>query len=93
MKRLLLVLLLTSCASPDTVIVKWHKVDDPDTFCRAIAPANKTYIPGGKFLGCKWSESGICHIAAKDFTKITEMKEAAILGHELKHCFDGEWHK
>ena len=65
-------------------VVTWVTVDDVDETCRSIGAAD----PGlfRKIYGCAKYTKSTCRI----FTaKITSME---ILGHELRHCFEGKFH-
>jgi hypothetical protein len=54
--------------------------------------ATKSY-GNQKILGCQFiADDGICTIVAKDFATETNYREMYVLGHEVKHCFDGKWH-
>lgn len=39
-------------------------------------------------LGCQRWKNGVCYVVAMDYGGDT----LTTLGHELKHCFDGDWH-
>lgn len=87
--KYLLLLLLAGCAT-DTMQVVWHKSDDPDRDCRAVVRTPEGAI--SKYRGCSWKDKGVCHVIARDFTLPSEREAMATLGHELKHCADGQWH-
>ena len=87
--------LLTACSSVQTTdpvfysktkTIQWRRVADVDTYCRTLLPD----LPTGKvYKGCsQWSKvTEKCTIV----TGLTDNFE--IIGHELKHCFAGEFHK
>lgn len=79
---------LTGCAT-DTMQVVWHKSTDPDRDCRAVV---RTPDGFNKYLGCSWKDKGVCHFISRDFTLASERDAMAVVGHELKHCADGQWH-
>lgn len=97
----LFLLLLTGCSTVpvDGVIpIKWHKTDKAWLEASKFMPVTRSdmfSMQGGSFWDGK-----VCHVFAPD----PKMKEVAgkkfytenqwaILGHEVKHCFDGAFHK
>ena len=91
---LIVFFLLTGCshfiAKPyneritQTTVVTWTTVDNIDETCRSMGSAD----PGlfRRINGCVEYTRYTCRI----FTaKITSME---ILGHELRHCFEGKFH-
>ena len=89
---LLVCLLLAGCLSipvkPQTVTVEWHRTDNAEFYCNAKARKGKVLV------GCQywlWSaDSGlVCHVVAPDGT---DDEILSVVGHELKHCFDNDWH-
>ena len=86
---------LTACSAVPTTdpifysktkTIQWRKVDNVDEYCRTILPELKA---GKTYTGCsQWSKvTEKCTIV----TGLTDNFE--IVGHELKHCFVGEFHK
>ena len=87
--------LLTACSSVQTTdpvfysktkTIQWRRVADVDTYCRTLLPE---LTPGKLYKGCsQWSKvTEKCTIV----TGLTDNHE--IIGHELKHCFVGGFHK
>lgn len=83
--------LLAGCASPqlDAVTVRWVRVEDPLAECRKVYPA----APLWGVRGCAVMRGAECTIYARDVAGPEDRERLATLGHELKHCFDGRWHK
>jgi hypothetical protein len=98
---ILLVVLVSACAapppaSPDSgVAVVWNRVEDPHATCQGLS-GRKTFF---NVLGCShWQEPvaagapRTCAIYAPAPRNERDMQRFATLGHELMHCFDGNWH-
>lgn len=101
--RVLLVVLaaiLPACAAtpgaPEGgVAVVWNRVEDPHATCEALS-GRKNFF---NVLGCsQWSEPSapgaarVCSIYAPQPRSERDVQRFATLGHELMHCFDGNWH-
>jgi hypothetical protein len=97
----LLILLVPACASTqkssgeEGVAVVWNRVEDPHATCQALS-GRKTFF---NVLGCsQWQEPvaegapRTCAIYAPAPRNERDMQRFATLGHELMHCFDGNWH-
>jgi len=98
---LLLTLLLPACsttpaAAPDAgVAVVWNRVEDPHATCESLS-GRKSFF---NVLGCsQWSQPAaqgaprVCSIYAPAPRNERDLQRFATLGHELMHCFDGNWH-
>jgi hypothetical protein len=97
---LLALLILPGCAatkpaSSEGVAVVWHRVDEPHRVCEALS-GRKTFF---NVLGCShWAEPQAaggprtCAIYAPEPRTEKDLQRFATLGHELMHCFDGNWH-
>lgn len=88
----LITMLLAGCASaPAGVAVEWIKtpLETVHDICRAQSTAVLVY---GRIYGCTIRTATGCKIYASDFEE-SETAKMAVLGHELKHCFDRSWHK
>ena len=57
-------------------------VDDVSETCRGLSPLHQ----GKNFLGCAKYNNRACTIYVSRTTRLS------ILGHELRHCFEGHWH-
>lgn len=89
---------LVACATPqsagDHVTVVWNRVDDVQTVCQNLAGRKEVFA----IRGCsKWSDgfrSGerVCSIYVPPPKTELDTQAFATLGHELLHCFDGNWH-
>ena len=97
--RLLLVaaaVLVAGCAAApgaerrDAVEVVWMRVDDVHRTCQGLA-GRKEFLA---ILGCsRWSAAQRrCEIYAPEPRSERDVQRFATLGHELMHCFDGNWH-
>ena len=98
--RALLVLVLAAlpgCASKHEprVAVVWNRVEAPQRVCESLS-GRKNFF---NILGCsQWSEPAIsggprvCSIYAPAPRTEHDTQRFATLGHELMHCFDGNWH-
>jgi len=96
----LLIALLPACASTTApadsgVAVVWNRVEDPHAACEALS-GRKNFF---NVLGCsQWSEPKaegaprVCSIYAPAPRNERDTQRFATLGHELMHCFDGNWH-
>lgn len=95
MNKLLLalsVVLLSGCASTPRApqkdfTVVWHRTSSTtvaDAFCQ---PSKRSGRPSFKpLLGCQyWTVGNVCHVVSYELDMET-------LGHELRHCFDGQFH-
>jgi hypothetical protein len=100
MKILLALVLvaLPGCATQrasERVAVVWNRVEDPHRVCESLS-GRKNFF---NILGCsQWSDpvsSGaprVCSIYAPAPRSAHDTQRFATLGHELMHCFDGNWH-
>jgi len=93
---------LAACTTPqpvgDHITVVWNRVDDVQAACQQLSGQ----VTGQKQIfavrGCsKWNETDragqrICSIYAPMPRTETDKESFATLGHELMHCFDGNWH-
>jgi hypothetical protein len=101
--RVLLLLaagLLPACAATTPpadagVAVVWNRVEDPHTACESLS-GRKNFF---NVLGCsQWSAAAaegaprVCSIYAPAPRNERDVQRFATLGHELMHCFDGNWH-
>lgn len=86
-------LLLAACAAPppaanDNVTVVWNRVEEPHRVCESLS-GRKSFF---KILGCSHRSQGLCTIYAPAPASERDRERFATLGHELMHCFDGNWH-
>lgn len=67
-------------------VIRWVTVPDPDAECRALQGDFSRDSSRGKIRACaKWT--------SKTCTIITGAETShALLGHELRHCFEGKFH-
>jgi len=89
---------LAACATPqsagDHVTVVWSRVDDVQAVCQNLAGRKEVFA----IRGCsKWNEADrsgqrVCSIYVPTPRNETDTQTFATLGHELMHCFDGNWH-
>ena len=94
---LLLVLALAACTSAPKapgVDVVWNRVADPQAVCEGLSGRKEFF----RVLGCsKWNEvnadgARVCSIYAPMPRDERDVQRLATLGHELMHCFEGNWH-
>lgn len=96
--RGLLFVVLAACAtttqqSRDNVTIVWNKVDDPHAACQQLDGRKELF----RIRGCsKWSDASnggrTCNIYAREPKNELDAQAFATLGHEMMHCFDGNWH-
>lgn len=74
----------------DRVEVVWMRVDDVQRTCQGLA-GRKEFLT---IHGCsRWSaEQRRCEIYAPEPRSERDVQRFATLGHELLHCFEGNWH-
>jgi len=96
----IIALSLSACAapSPDAVLIKWHRTEQAWLeVSKHVKVTNKDMFT---MQGYAYFDGTTCHVFAPD----PKMKEVAgkkfytndqwaVLGHEVKHCFDGAFHK
>jgi hypothetical protein len=87
-------IVLSGCVSvPDRVAIEWKRgtPEEIDRACRKTHGAHAIVL--GHYRGCSVfnRDAKVCTVWAADFT-LLEREKMATLGHELKHCFDGQWH-
>jgi hypothetical protein len=77
------------------VSVVWNRVDEPHRVCESLS-GRKAFF---NILGCShWEEPAargaarVCSIYAPAPRSEGDLQRFATLGHELMHCFDGNWH-
>ena len=97
MRLLALSILLAGCAAtpaPEVAVV-WNRVEEPQAVCESLAGRKNFFT----ILGCSHRqqpqvEGGprICAIYAPAPRNERDLQRFATLGHELMHCFDGNWH-
>jgi hypothetical protein len=90
--------LLTACASKpldrgDPVRVVWQRVDDAHVACQKVAGHKEVFA----IHGCSKRETArsgerLCTIYAPLPETESDTQAFATLGHELMHCFEGNWH-
>lgn len=67
-------------------VIRWVVVPDPDAECRGLQGEVYQSNRNGKIRACaKWT-SKTCTIYTAPETS------HAILGHEMRHCFEGKFH-
>lgn len=86
----------TPAAAPDSgVAVVWNRVEDANATCESLSGRKNLF----NVLGCShWSAPAaegaprVCSIYAPAPRNERDVQRFATLGHELMHCFDGNWH-
>ncbi len=91
----LILVVLPGCMSspkqPDEpIVIVWNRVEEPHKLCEQLSGRPEFF----KILGCsKWSDARrTCAIYAPMPRDERDTQRMATLGHELMHCFDGNWH-
>jgi hypothetical protein len=90
---------LAGCASTppegNNVAVVWNRVEEPHRVCESLS-GRKSFF---NILGCSHWEAPaaegaprVCAIYAPAPRNERDLQRFATLGHELMHCFDGNWH-
>lgn len=69
--------------------VSWVKVEDPHKVCTELTGPSTLFL---KTLGCVTRKDGLCTIYSRAPKDEMDTKLFAIVGHELMHCTDGDWH-
>ena len=68
--------------------VVWHPVKDPHATCEKLTHEKSIF----KILGCSQWMKRPCRIYARPPHDENDAALYLTLGHELMHCFDGNWH-
>ena len=95
----LAIAMLAACASPpprtsDHVTVLWNRVGNAQQVCQDLDHRKEIWT----IRGCsKWNDTGqagerVCSIYAPAPRNESDKVGFVTLGHELMHCFDGNWH-
>jgi hypothetical protein len=90
--------LLAACSTPqragDQVMVVWMRVDDPQTACEKLSGQPQLFTVRGCSRWNQTDEAGkrLCAIYAPMPRSEMDTQRFVTLGHELLHCFDGNWH-
>jgi hypothetical protein len=62
--------------------VQWVVMEDVSEVCQGFAPIkDKTYVACARF------NKDICIVYTKPNLSLS------VLGHEMRHCFEGQWHR
>ena len=64
-------------------IIRWVVVENVSAVCQNKMPA----LAGQRILACSEYNNHTCTIYTG---LVTDM---AIVGHEIRHCFEGQWHR
>ena len=97
LRWLVLATLVACAAAPqqagtDNVIVVWNRVDDVQQVCQELSGRKEVWA----IRGCsKWSDSRtgrVCNIYVPRPKSELDQQAFVTLGHELMHCFEGNWH-
>jgi hypothetical protein len=75
-------------AGSTRMTVRWIRVSDQDLQRLCTLPTQRPVRPGSVFFGCAGMDlAGTCIIYTSTNTS------HQIVGHELRHCFQGNFHK
>jgi hypothetical protein len=83
--------MLAGCVStpnPSGVEVVWNRIEEPHAVCESLS-GRKSFF---NVLGCAKRSETRCTIYAPRPRDERDLQRFATLGHELMHCFDGDWH-
>jgi hypothetical protein len=92
-----ILVLLPACvaAPPAGVAVLWNRVEEPHRVCESLSGRKQFF----NVLGCAHWEAPkapggprVCSIYAPEPRNEHDLQRFATIGHELMHCFDGNWH-
>ena len=78
-------LLLCGCASVDTVPIRWVEGNAEQIEYACLVREHKQFE---RVWGCARNIGGICIV----YTDKSHPRQLELLGHEVKHCFKGNWH-
>ncbi|MFN2646299.1 MAG: hypothetical protein ABR570_15025 [Burkholderiales bacterium] len=84
----------TPPAPGDQVAVVWNRVDDAQKTCESLSGEKQIF----RLRGCsKWNDTNaagqrVCSIYTTAPRSELDTQAFVTLGHELMHCFDGNWH-
>ena len=67
--------------------IVWIRTDDPDTMCRQWYSS----LPEQNVLGCAYWNKDTCWVVAPQIRYIDD-DNTMTLGHEVGHCFLGNYH-
>jgi hypothetical protein len=72
-----------------SITIRWKRVPDPNAYCRYVDTKMADISKDKRIVGCAhWSK------VKPECTIATGMADdLAIIGHEVKHCFQGDWHR
>jgi hypothetical protein len=98
--RVILLLLLSACsAAPPVadprVAVVWVRVEEPHELCESLSGRRSFFTIRGCSRSSEPAEEGgprVCAIYAPAPRSERDVQAFATLGHELMHCFNGNWH-
>ena len=63
--------------------IRWVVLENVSSFCQGKMPA----LSNQRILACSEYNNHTCTIYTGPVT------DMAIVGHEIRHCFEGEWHR
>jgi len=64
-------------------IIRWVVLENVSSFCQGKMPA----LSNQRILACSEYNNHTCTIYTGPVT------DMAIVGHEIRHCFEGQWHR
>ena len=97
---LALLVLLPACAeqpqrADGEVRIVWNQVDEPHKVCEGLSGKREVF----QILGCsKWTDAPkpggprTCNVYVPRPNNERDTQRFATLGHEVMHCFEGNWH-
>jgi hypothetical protein len=76
----------TSKNTVESMTVIWKAVDDVQTVCEAESRKRGSRGFGYAVNACSFWEGNVCTVVTK------RQVNMHTLGHEVRHCFQGNWH-
>ena len=86
---IMLAAFLSGCAT-DGMRIDWRQLDrnDVNKTCGAMAGP----LDRGNFWGCSRITPGLCTVYTDKVGARKDREINETLGHEVRHCFHGNWH-
>lgn len=99
MKSLILALALSTIAgcatSGVTKNIQWKRVslEDVQKICNSYRTTNTEPLYGCTMYDAKLASDNTCIVYTSASIEKFSPLEQLLLGHEMMHCFEGDWHK
>lgn len=87
-------LIVSGCATLDSKVISWDRIEHTklQSMCKQGAESD---LSKATIYGCAfWSNAdNHCHIYTSDIMRLHSAQEQCVLGHEVTHCFDKNYHR